>query len=163
MSLYNSLSGIGWLVGVHSKSICHVQVMCKACGICETAQNKCTPVGKHDCHVNHTGSSKSMESESFAMMLLRAPDRGYTIGTVVADDDSGIRKKARLKEDGGVLPAGFKVPKFLADPSHRIKVFGKYIYKLKNLPLKVSPVRHEHVLRLKKIGVILYILIVARA
>ena len=60
MRLYNSLSGIGWLVGVLSKSICDVQVMCKACGICEAARNKFTPVGKHDCHVNHTGSSKSM-------------------------------------------------------------------------------------------------------
>ena len=72
------------------------------------------------------------------------------IGTVVADDDSSMRKKARLQEDEGVLPAGFEIPNFLADPSHRIKVFGKYIYKLKNLPLKVSPVRNEHVVRLKQ-------------
>ena len=106
MRLYNSLSGIGWLVGVHSKSICDVQVMCKACGICEAARNKCTPVAKHDCHVNHTGSSKSMESESFAMMLLRAPDRGYAIGTVVADDDSGIRKKSKVEGGQGSSPSG---------------------------------------------------------
>ena len=56
----------------------------------------------------------------------------------------------RLQENEGVLPKGFKIPNFLADPSHRIKVFGKYIYKLKNLPLKLSPVRNEHVVRLKK-------------
>ena len=92
MRLYNSLSGIGWLVGVMSKKICDVLAMCKACAICEVAQAKFTPVRKHDCHVNHTGSSKSMESESFGRMLLRAPQRGYFVGTVVADDDSGIRK-----------------------------------------------------------------------
>ena len=150
MRLYNSLLGISWLVGVLSKMVCDVLPMCKACGTCEAAWAICTPVAKHDCHVNHSGSSKSMEAESFGRMLLRAPERGYMIGTVVADDDSGIRKKARLQEDEGVLPTGFKIPNFLADPSHRIKVFGKYIYKLKNLPLKVSPVRNEHVVRLKQ-------------
>ena len=98
MRLYNSLSGIGWLVGVLSKKICDVLPMCKACGTCEAARAKCTPVAKHDCHVNHSKSSKSMEAESFGRMLLRAPERGYMIGTVVADDDSGMLGCRRMRE-----------------------------------------------------------------
>ena len=75
MPLYNSLSGIGWLVGIITKKICDVLPMCKACKICEVARAKCSPVQKYDCHVNHTGSPKSMELESFGRMLLRAPEK----------------------------------------------------------------------------------------
>ena len=43
MRLYNSLSGISWLVGVLSKMICDVLPMCKACGTCEAEGQNAHP------------------------------------------------------------------------------------------------------------------------
>ena len=150
MLAYNSFSGIGWLVGVLSKKVVDVGVMCKSCSTCEAAKRGKVPFEKHDCHVNHVGSSKAMEAACLGILLLRSVQKGYMVEFVCADDDSSCRAKAQLKTNGGVLPEGFLVPKFLADPSHRIKIFGKYVYKLKVLPLKTSPAQNQHAARIKK-------------
>ena len=148
----SSPSGIGSLVTAIRKKIIDTQVMVKSCSICARAKENNVSPPPHNCHVNHVGSSKSMEPAALALMAVRAPSLGYMLKTVAADDDSGIRKKLRYLSDDGVLPKDFYLPNFLADPSHRIKVFGKHVYKLKKAPLYVSQVRDHHAERIKKLG-----------
>ena len=51
-----------------------------------------------------------------------------SIGEIVTDDDKTIR--ANIKHTGGKakLPAEIPEPRFLADPTHRIKVMVRNIF-----------------------------------
>jgi hypothetical protein len=58
----------------------------------------------------------------------------------ISDDDSNGRAKAQHVSNGGKLPLHLEEPKFLADPSHRKRVFAHAIYNLASAPVKVSKV-----------------------
>lgn len=49
---------------------------------------------------------------------------------LVSDDDSSMTSHLRNVNDDGKLPNDIPVPKFIADPSHRIKTMCSLIYKM---------------------------------
>jgi hypothetical protein len=82
-----------------------------------------------------------MEAAALVKMLVRVQEeKGLSICTIVSDDDSNARSKARHEINGGQLPLTVEEPKFFADPSHRKRVFAKSIYNLANASKKVSSV-----------------------
>jgi len=82
-----------------------------------------------------------MEAAVLVKMLQHMPEeKGVSICTIVSDGDSNARSKARHENNGGVLPLTVKEPKFLADPSHRKRIFAKSIYNLANASAKVGTV-----------------------
>ena len=75
----SSSSGIGSLVTANLKKIVDTQVMVKSCGICARVEDTRVSPIPHNCHVNHMGSSKAMETAALAIMALRAPSLGYML------------------------------------------------------------------------------------
>ena len=95
-----------------------------------------------------------MESAGILKICERAPSKGYNVGVIISDDDTNMRahlkhRKSLLKSDKGKLASHIPEPKFLADPTHRVKTFASHIFKLANIPMKKSPVRKSHAKQMK--------------
>ena len=125
-------------------------------------------------------SSKSMESDAILHICKNSVNRGFIIGTIISDDDSNMRATLKHKNNinkSGRLPVSFCVtlflifslnciliimfiivlsqnnlpePTFLADPTHRVKVFANWVYKLATAKMSISKVKKSHAERLKK-------------
>ncbi len=67
-------------------------------------------------------------------------EKNVSVCTIISDDDSNARAKAQHVSNGGQLTANTEEPTFLADPSHRKRVFARVIYTLASAPMKVSRV-----------------------
>jgi hypothetical protein len=141
---YGSSTGHALLIGARSKKVLDSIVFNKKCGLCTKHERKhgtLTNVRRHVCVKNYEGSSKAMEAAALVKMLSRiAEEKGVSICTVISDDDSNARAKARHVSNGGLLPLTVEEPRFLADPSHRKRVFARAIYNLSNLSAKISTV-----------------------
>jgi len=167
---YDSISGHGIMVGGKSKKVIGFKAMSKDCSDCKVLKRKhgdSIPIPDHECVKNHDGSSKSMECEAILLMAIEALDKGFSIETIVADDDTTMKKTLRYdykmlveigemkKEDWptdsdsgrkltcGRLPHHIPAPKFLADFNHRVKSVGKAIYALAGLSKKKSSVTKD--------------------
>jgi len=135
---YGSSTGHGLLIGALSKKVLDSIVFNKKCAKCTKRKNSNVP---HNCMKNFDGSSKSMEAAALTRMLIRMPEeKGVSICSIITDDDSNGRAKSRHVCNGGILPDTVEEPTFLADPSHRKRVFARPIYNLSNLPKKKSAV-----------------------
>ena len=100
-------------------------------------------------------------------------ERNFVVGTVVADDDTTMKKILRHnykkqvedgtldKKDwplnkkgkllaGGKLPDAIPPPKFLADFNHRVKSVGRAVYELATMSKSKSMVDKDLAKRLKK-------------
>jgi hypothetical protein len=67
-----------------------------------------------------------MEVAALVKMLSRILDeKGVSICTVISDDDSNARAKAKHVSNGGLLPLTIEEPRFLANPSHPKRVFAQ--------------------------------------
>jgi len=141
---YGSSTGHALLVGTRTKKVLDSVIFNKKCGICTKHEKRTGSIEKvraHTCVKNYEGSSKAMEAAALVKMLQRMPEeKGVSICTIVSDDDSNARAKAKQENNGGLLPLTVEEPKFLADPSHRKRVFAKSIYNLANASAKVSTV-----------------------
>ena len=93
-----------------------------------------------------------MESTLCVELLEKiSSDEGQVhVGQLVTDDDSTIRSRCKNLKDGGIVRDDVPTPVFLADPSHRVKVMGKAIYKLVGKTKKKDEVKTIDALRLKK-------------
>jgi len=142
---YGSCTGHAMLIGAHSRKIMDSIVFNKRCNICNKHEQRRIETGQlvkqHRCMKNYDGTSKSMEAAALVAMLCRMPqEKGVSIKAIISDDDSNGRKKAQHMDRGGQLPPHVEEPKFLADPSHRKRVFARSIYNLANASRKVSKV-----------------------
>jgi hypothetical protein len=82
-----------------------------------------------------------MEAKGLVNMLTRAPETYcVSICTIISDDDSNGRAKAKHICNGGLLPGTVEEPQFLADPLHRKRVFTRAVYNLASAPAEVSKV-----------------------
>lgn len=70
-----------------------------------------------------------MEAAVLVQMLIRIPDeKGASISTIISNDDSNGRAKAKQINNGGAHPPHAEEPTFIADPSHRnTSLHGQYI------------------------------------
>jgi hypothetical protein len=135
------------------------------------------PVAKHNCPRNHEGSSKGMEAKAALECLNKIwshEEISAFIDIVCIDDDATTKAylshcfadldfneiarptntkgeaKTAKKDDKGKLPRDHPVVVFLADLSHRIRSFAKYLYALKPLAKSKSEMNDVDCLRLKR-------------
>ena len=141
---YDSLSGHGLMIGSQSRKIIGVEMKSKFCAICsyyETLPTE-TVTPPHNCSKNYLHSSKAMEADSCLDLVTRIfnnSNGNIFIKTITSDDDSTMQ--AVLKHEGkgkGRLNVQIPEPRWLADPTHRIKVVAKGIYKLAAAANKIS-------------------------
>ena len=134
------------------------------------------PVTAHHCPQNYDGSSKGMEAEAALACIKQIWTHEFVEAVIIViciDDDATTKaylahcfadlaelglprpttKKGGPKtarDDKGQLPKDHPVIKFLADLSHRIRTFAKYLYALKNVGKKQSEMNDVDCLRLKR-------------
>ena len=139
---YDSNSGHAYFIGCKSGRVIKMLVYSKKCTVCDVsiAMGE-EPMQHDDCPRNyHTGSSKAMEASAAFEMVVELHDQGIGVEFVVSDDDSTMR--ANLHHIGthknGKLPILAHQPKFLCDPSHRIKVTVKDIFALALMSKKAT-------------------------
>jgi hypothetical protein len=141
---YGSRTGHALLIGARTKKVLDSVVYNKKCNTCDlhySLVGSYDNVKKHHCMRNYQGTSKAMEAEGLVAMLQRAPKKNkISICTIISDDDSNGRAKARHINKGGKLLETVEEPEFLADPSHRKRVFARAIYNLASAPVKTSRV-----------------------
>ncbi len=137
---YGSSTGHALMVGALTKKVVDSVVFNKKCALCTKTHRETHRERKHRCVKNYEGSSKSMEAAGLVKILTRMQERGVSVCTIISDDDSNARAKAQHIRNGGQLTDNIEEPKFLADPSHRKRVFARAIYNLASAPVKVSRV-----------------------
>ena len=175
---YDSISGHGVAIGQLTKKVVGIVLFSKQCSVCDAPKNKNKSVSEvpaHICVKNHDGSSKAMESRGIHYLFVDFwENKKVWIKTIVSDDDSSMRSQMRhsyrelinnqmmtesewpktvkgiKKPDKGKLPIHMKPPNFVADPNHRVKVFGKHIYDLAKSSKKISEVDKPLAQRMKE-------------
>jgi hypothetical protein len=162
---FNSKSGHTFAVCALTKKIIEWSTKIKQCRFChwyERGKKSLPDDHKVSCHVNHDGSSKSMEAaaavEVTEKLFERAPQcvqalketgvhinaSGAYIHTMIHDDDSTIAANTKHKTEGkkrgkGKLPMHVpEVVQHLADPNHRCKTFASMFFSWANAAKKNS-------------------------
>ena len=184
---YDSVSGHGLMIGAYTKKVIGYKSLSKECSVCLKLMRKLgekkhdnLPEGEdeekpeaHECVKNHQGSSKSMECEAILELVKEAYfERNFVVGTIVADDDTTMKKILRhdykdmvrrgvldkkkwpKNKNGkpmasGKLPDLIPQPKFLADFNHRVKSVGRAVYELALMSKSKSMVDKNLAKRLK--------------
>jgi len=117
---YGSFTGHALLIGARTRKVLDSAIYNKKCGVCtkhEKRTGNTTNVRNHLCVKNYNGSSKSMEAAALVKMLIRVPEeKNISVCTIISDDDSNARAKARHESNGGILPLTVEEPQFKADP-----------------------------------------------
>jgi hypothetical protein len=135
------------------------------------------PVPSHHCPKNYEGSSKGMEAEAALDCVKKVWSHEEIlvfIEIICLDDDATTKAylahcfadldlkglprptnkkgepKTSSRDNKGKLWTDHPVIAFLADLSHRVRTFGKYIYALKNVGKKRSEMNDVDALRLKR-------------
>ncbi|XP_043281560.1 uncharacterized protein [Venturia canescens] len=124
---YNSLTGHGIAVGSKSGKVLAYGTKNKRCIRCEKGHKP----SDHDCRLNHTGSSKSMEGAIAVEILAKNSmfvEEGVVIGTLIGDDDSSTIAQVRRESDHPVEKE--------SDKNHAVCTLSKNMWALK-IPGKV--------------------------
>ncbi|KMQ89298.1 hypothetical protein RF55_11082 [Lasius niger] len=90
---YDSLSGVGAIIGYHTKRILFVGVRNKYCTVCDVAERNGIKSRDHKCYKNfdRNASSTSMESDAIAEGFKSSLEmHGLIFRTVIADGDSSV-------------------------------------------------------------------------
>ncbi|XP_029171153.1 uncharacterized protein LOC114940603 [Nylanderia fulva] len=90
---YDSLSGVGTLIGYHTKKVLFIGIRNKYCTICDVAERNRIEPKKHKCYKNfdRNASSTSMESDAIAEGFKSSLEmHGLIFRTVIADGDSSV-------------------------------------------------------------------------
>ncbi|KAJ8671439.1 hypothetical protein QAD02_002698 [Eretmocerus hayati] len=98
---YNSKSGHGTAIGLHSGKILSYSVRTKDCRKCSLGH----PKSDHDCRKNHTGSAKSMEAAMAVDLFTKNElfdQENVEIAVMVMDDDSSSTAAVNRVADGPI-------------------------------------------------------------
>ena len=95
MSCFLLFTGVGSLIDLHSGKVLPYNTRTKRCAICKAASKYGYPSRKHDCQLNWTGSSESMEPDEAAELAGYASEHGAPVAVLVGDDDSCTIKMVR--------------------------------------------------------------------
>jgi hypothetical protein len=151
---YDPDSGIATAIEQNNGKIVEFEIKAKHCNKCELQKVKQPIVSDadwqqwkkaHDCKENWGGkSSKSMEAGAVCAMAMRAPQGRAKFTPIISDDDSSMRAWMTAVDPSnptgkGLMPDELAVEKFLADPSHRTKVFAKGLYAMASRSARDKP------------------------
>jgi len=148
---YGSRTGHALLIGAATKKVLDSIVYNKKCVMCsQQTQSGGRGTAGHSCLKKYDGLSKSIDASGLVTMLQRMPEeKGASVCIIISDDNSNAQAKAQNVTNGGALPDGIEEPQFLADPSHRKRVFARHIYNLANAPVKINSVTKNLAVHLK--------------
>lgn len=93
---YDSLSGVGVIVGYHTKKVLFIGVRNKYCIVCAKAARQNEEPKEHKCFKNwdRNRSSTSMESDAIVEGFKRSIEmHGLIYSVLIADGDSSVHKK----------------------------------------------------------------------
>ena len=152
-NIYDSLSGHGFYIGIHTQKIVDYGVMGKRCMKCDIAERNGDIVEKHICTANWTGSSGSMEAGLALKMANRIFDNTggrVHVGAIISDDDTTMRSQLHNIRHGGKLGDHIPQPVFYADVGHRVKVMCKPFFAMVTTSKDPSQCKMIDALRLKR-------------
>ncbi|EZA47269.1 hypothetical protein X777_16541 [Ooceraea biroi] len=92
-SAYDSLSGVGAIIGYRTRKVLFIGIRNKYCAPCDMAERRGLQVRKHKCYKNfdRNASSTSMESDAIAEGFNSSLEmHGLIYKTVIADGDSSV-------------------------------------------------------------------------
>ena len=128
---YNSMSGIGVLVGNETNKILNYGVRQKDCRICTLYRHKNATVPYHDCHANFQGS---MEADLAAELVNDMARKDVTVVKIIIDDDSTTLARLRLELDHDVKKRN--------DNKHVTKSVQCALYKIDDSSLTKDSIKH---------------------
>ena len=121
---YNSLSGVGHLVGSETNLVIGVETFSRSCVTCERAEARAEKPKEHDCRRNWTGSSKSMEPAGAVNIVKQIESEGHKVSKLVGDDDASTISHLR-REVSPTIEKG-------SDKNHLKKSFTNKLYTLRS-------------------------------
>ena len=119
----DSLTGHGAIIGSKTKQIISFASANKVCRICDNAKSKGVKAARHDCRLNHKGSSKSMEAQVGVKLFSEAPNNGVKYSVFIGDDDSSTIAKIREEVD-------YNVEKW-SDTTHASRTLVNHLHKIR--------------------------------
>ena len=145
-------------MGAYLHKVIMSKIYCRRCRKCESMKRKGLPIKPHVCVQNYPteSSSKGMEACAILNMAIdTVKERKFVMKAIVSDDNSVMRahlchKDPNNTRDKGKLPPWVYEPKFLADPSNRIKSILKHFYALSTAKVSESRVSKPMAKRMKK-------------
>ncbi|XP_029053622.2 uncharacterized protein LOC114881126 [Osmia bicornis bicornis] len=132
---YDSASGVGVIIGYHTKKVLFIGVRNKVCKICRYAAKKKEEPRKHTCFKNWGTSQASTAMESDAIVEgfnTSVEKRGLIYSTLIADGDSSVYKKII---DADPYKTQIRVKK-IECTNHLLRNFSK---KMKEIVKKTKP------------------------
>jgi len=162
---YDSLSGHEFIIGARTRKPISMCIKSKFCHICSLAKSKGVVPRNHQCVINHTDSSGSMEADALVDMVHELDSKWKVhLSHICTDDDSTMRArlrwnnndhkakhgdfpkvqiqkgkdkgKWRVRNDTGKLRPSVPEPLFVADPAHQKKTLRNRLYSFNNLTKK---------------------------
>ena len=118
----DSLTGHGAIMGSKTRQVINFASANKFCRICDNAKSKGTQPTKHDCRLNHKGSSKSMEPQVGVKLFSEAPNYGVKYSVFIGDDDSSTI--AKIREE-----VVYNVEKW-SDTTHATRTLVSHLHKI---------------------------------
>ena len=124
------------MIGLSSGKVVGYSTRTKRCALCEAAKRNGKEPRSHDCRMNWTASSKSMEPDVAVELVKGAISAGAQVSVMVGDEDSATIKKVRES-------VTHEVDKW-SDITHAKRSFGSHLYSLQP--------QHEGILSTKVIN-----------
>jgi len=118
----DSLTGRGAIMGSKTKQIISFASANQFCRICDNAKSKGVQPAKHDCRVNHQGSSKSMEAQVGVKLFTETLNYGVKYSVFIGDDDSSTIARVREQVD-------YNVEKW-SDSTHATRALVNHLHKI---------------------------------
>ncbi|XP_063400480.1 uncharacterized protein LOC134685041 isoform X2 [Mytilus trossulus] len=130
---YNSLSGHCSMIGTETGKIVNYAVRIKSCRVCSLAEKSKSSPPVHECHMNWSGSAKSMEADMVTEMVKDVGKKGVSVSSIVGDEDSTTIARLRANVDKDITK--------VSDSNHVKKLLGNSLYEIrkkhKTLTIKV--------------------------
>ncbi|XP_047023593.1 uncharacterized protein LOC124632693 isoform X2 [Helicoverpa zea] len=93
---FNSLSGVGCIIGHRTKKILYIGVKNSYCSVCAMARNKKSATPTHTCFKNWFGSSTEMETSAIVDGFKASMEmHGVMFTKVIGDGDSSVMNALR--------------------------------------------------------------------
>ena len=132
---YNSLSGVGALVGNQTNKIISYGVRQKDCRTCTFYKHKHIQIPEHECHANFEGSSRAMEADLAAESVTDIErNSSVQIQDIIINDDSTTFARLRNELDHEINK--------ISDIKHVTNSVQSALYKIGNTKLSKDVIKH---------------------
>ncbi|XP_078655620.1 uncharacterized protein LOC144902215 [Branchiostoma floridae x Branchiostoma belcheri] len=122
---YNAKSGVGVIIGKHTKKLLYIGVRNKFCAVCAVAEGKHEQAKEHQCFKNWNASSGAMEADIVALgFACSEAMHGVRYVGLIGDGDSNTM--AKIIEE---VPYGRRVKK-VERANHAIRNYRKNLHSL---------------------------------